>query len=280
MACNDSNTNPCRTCNQGITIPTCTKLCDFIVETDCVELSEDIECLNIQQGETLTSALGKICGQSGGDNCPCPVSTYTVNSMCGLRIGEIKELSSLEESVDPSCVGIYTIPLEDGGIEGTGADIQVTVDGLGTVTLEIVNPGINYNPGDSFTVDVGGCELNITVDSVIGIESDTDGGALLSFNVTPNFSQSTPTYIDVAHLIPDTDFVSPGYVFSSFFRQLIPTITEGVSFDFFASIVGLQPNADGDNKFYSFQLVDNLGNYSEIFTILDSEIKGCVPEPT
>jgi len=279
MACNE-NTNPCKTCNQGITIPTCTKLCDFIVETDCVELSEDIECLNIQQGETLTSALGKICGQGGGDNCPCPVSTYTVNSMCGLRIGEILEVSSLEESVDPSCAGIYTVPLEDGGIEGTGADIQVTVDGLGTVTLEIVNPGINYNPGDSFTVDVGGCELNITVDSVITIDSDTDGGALLGFNVTPNFSQSTPTYIDVAHLIPDTGIVSPGYVFSSLFKQLIPTITEGVSFDFFVSIVGLQPNAGGDNKFYSFQLVDNLGNYSEIFTILESEIKGCVPEPT
>lgn len=60
MACNDTNKNPCKTCNQGITIPTCTKLCDFIVETDCVQLSEDIECLG-SQGDDLTTALKNFC---------------------------------------------------------------------------------------------------------------------------------------------------------------------------------------------------------------------------
>ena len=60
MACNDTNKNPCKTCNQGIDIPTCTKLCDFIVETDCVQLSEDIECLG-SQGDDLTTALKNFC---------------------------------------------------------------------------------------------------------------------------------------------------------------------------------------------------------------------------
>ena len=60
MNCDSTNTNPCRTCNQGIDIPTCTKLCDFIVETDCVQLSEDISCLGAQ-GDDLTTALNNFC---------------------------------------------------------------------------------------------------------------------------------------------------------------------------------------------------------------------------
>lgn len=60
MNCDSTNTNPCKTCNQGITIPTCTKLCDFIVETDCVQLSEDISCLGAQ-GDDLTTALNNFC---------------------------------------------------------------------------------------------------------------------------------------------------------------------------------------------------------------------------
>lgn len=60
MNCDSTNTNPCKTCNQGIDIPTCTKLCDFIVETDCVQLSEDIECLG-SQGDDLTTALKNFC---------------------------------------------------------------------------------------------------------------------------------------------------------------------------------------------------------------------------
>ena len=60
MNCDNTNTNPCKTCNQGIDIPTCTKLCDFIVETDCVQLSEDISCLGAQ-GDDLTTALNNFC---------------------------------------------------------------------------------------------------------------------------------------------------------------------------------------------------------------------------
>ena len=60
MNCDKTNTNPCKTCNQGIDIPTCTKLCDFIVETDCVQLSEDISCLGAQ-GDDLTTALNNFC---------------------------------------------------------------------------------------------------------------------------------------------------------------------------------------------------------------------------
>jgi len=60
MNCDKTNTNPCKTCNQGIDIPTCTKICDFIVETDCVQLSEDISCLGAQ-GDDLTTALNNFC---------------------------------------------------------------------------------------------------------------------------------------------------------------------------------------------------------------------------
>jgi len=67
MSCDNTNTNPCKTCNQGITIPTCTELCDFIVETDCVKLSEDIECLGAE-GDDLTTALNNFCNNSTDDD--------------------------------------------------------------------------------------------------------------------------------------------------------------------------------------------------------------------
>lgn len=59
MACNESNTNPCRTCNQGITIPTCTTICDFLVPGDCITVGA-MSCLGIEEGDRLNQALSAL----------------------------------------------------------------------------------------------------------------------------------------------------------------------------------------------------------------------------
>ena len=59
MTCNDSNTNPCRTCNQGITIPTCTTICDFLVPGDCITVGA-MSCLGIEEGDRLNQALSAL----------------------------------------------------------------------------------------------------------------------------------------------------------------------------------------------------------------------------
>jgi hypothetical protein len=280
MACNKpkcGEKNPCKKCTQDIVVESCDKLCPFILESDCVTISRDIECGDVKEGDTLTEALEKVCGQGGGgDNCPCPVSTYTVNSVCSLTKGGVKEVSSLESTVDPSCAGTYEVFLDDISSNGTGAKIEVTIEPItGEITLTILENGINYVATETFEVVVGTCTINIVVDQISTIGGDINNPAFLIFNVTPNFSQSTPTYIDVASQIPS--FTHP-YIFSSSIKSLIPTITEGESFSFAIGLTLLQPQGDGDDKFYSFQLVDNLGNYSEVFTILDSEIQGCILE--
>jgi len=59
MACNDSNTNPCTTCNQGIDIPICTTLCDFEISGDCVTI-DAMSCLGIEEGDKLNQAISAL----------------------------------------------------------------------------------------------------------------------------------------------------------------------------------------------------------------------------
>jgi hypothetical protein len=275
MACNKpkcGEKNPCKKCTNDIVVESCDKLCPFILESDCVTVSKDIECGDVKEGDTLTEALEKICGQGGGDNCPCPVSTYTVNSVCSWTKGRINGALVLEGSIDPACQGTYTISLESEDSDGEGAEIQVEVDSNGDIVLIILNPGINYAADDEFTIELSEtCTITIFINSVAGISAGVGLEiAGLIFNVTPNFSQSTPTYIDVAFQTQ-----SGQYVVTSTIKNLVPSITEGVSFDFGVGILGLTPIETNEIKSYTFQLIDNLGNYSEPYTIIESDIVGC-----
>ena len=94
--------------------------------------------------------------------------------------------------------------------------------------------------------------------------SDFNGRPFYTINVTPNFSLSTPTFIAVSGIINETSYET---VMINNFQNLIPSITDGVSFDinmFSGGVSTLTLFSETDIK---IRVVDNEGNYSELTTI-------------
>ena len=111
-----------------------------------------------------------------------------------------------------------------------------------------------------------------TINSVCSVgtlgEGDTD---CLTFNVTSDFSQTTPTFIDVAIVNTDGKYITPTY------KQVLNTITEDTPFTFSMCFQAgdLHIQGEGDNQYIEVQLIDNLGNYSTQTEILLNNITIC-----
>ena len=101
-----------------------------------------------------------------------------------------------------------------------------------------------------------------TINSVC--TSDFEGDPHLTINVTPNFSLSTPTFIAVSGIIDETSYET---VMINLLQNLIPSITDGVSFDIelFSGEVDTLTLFTETN--IQIRVVDNEGNYSELTTI-------------
>jgi hypothetical protein len=186
MACGE-NGNPCKKCNQGITTPKCTNICDFEVSSDCVKVPA-LECIGNAEGENLTAVLESLCGGGGGgENCPCPVSTYTVNSVCQDR--------------------------------------------------------------------------------------DT---SYMVINITPNFTINTPVLITTSFYSDQVNPIITGAISGA--GTTVDSISTGVPINIFASIFfnsAYLTTTEGETVSVSFRVTDDFGNYSEVFTILESEIPTC-----
>jgi len=94
--------------------------------------------------------------------------------------------------------------------------------------------------------------------------SDFDERPLYTINVTPNFSLSTPTFISVSGIINETSYET---VMINLMQNLIPSITDGVSFDInilSGEVSTLTLFSETDIK---IRVIDNEGNYSELTTI-------------
>ena len=94
--------------------------------------------------------------------------------------------------------------------------------------------------------------------------SDFDERPLYTINVTPNFSLSTPTFIAVSGIINETSYET---VMINIFQHLIPSITDGVSFDINMLSGGVGTLTLFSETDIKIRVVDNEGNYSELTTI-------------
>lgn len=111
-----------------------------------------------------------------------------------------------------------------------------------------------------------------TINSVCSVGTLGQGNTdCLTFNVTPNFTQTTPTFIDVAIVNEDGKYITPTY------KQVLNTITEDSAFTFSMCFQSndLYTQGGGDSEFIEVQLIDNNGNYSEQVQILLSNISDC-----
>lgn len=178
-----------------------------------------IPCLGVEKGDNLQEVLENLCEEREdsyisdvsingnvltftGENeafsgeieiptqCPCPVGTYTINSVCS---GEV-----VDELEDENC---------------------------------------------------------------------------LKFTVTANFTQETPTKIEVASLY-DSD-IGYGLGFRQTSNIYQEPFVDGDVITVFSCIINLQSQGTGDAKTYTFRLLDTHGNYSEPFTIPANEIEVC-----
>lgn len=100
MSC--GNRNPCKKCNQGINIPTCTTICDFEVPSNCVKIDVDIPCADIEKGDTLNEALVKLCSTNR------EISTYEIDSICYLQDGD-DEPYAFQITIEPNFT--HTTPI-------------------------------------------------------------------------------------------------------------------------------------------------------------------------
>lgn len=259
----------CKNCND-IVKPDCTKeVCPIEVTTNCVVLSKDIDCLEAEKGDKLTDVLKKVCELIPDAPVTTEKGLYTINSVCRQNLAVIGTLSTTD-TVDISCAGTYTdIAVINGS--GTNATVDFIVDGSGAVTsLSVNNKGVGYVEGDVLEIDFGCVDtIEAMVDSVLE-NSDTK---FLNFNVTPNFTLATPTFISLASLLPTN--ISSRLSVQNIYTDLIPSITANTSFSFTVGIFELIGEQEGDIENYTFQLIDNEGNYSEKYSISSLNLENC-----
>lgn len=102
------------------------------------------------------------------------------------------------------------------------------------------------------------CQVNTyTIDEICG-EVGEDS-IVLQITVTPNFSKTTPTYIDT----------SIDGVIRTALKDVITTITEGESFTFSTTLVGTTTDT------VNVLLIDNNGNYSDTLEVDFSSLTPC-----
>jgi hypothetical protein len=165
MSC--GNRNPCKKCNQGINIPTCTTICDFEVPSNCVKIDVDIPCADIEKGDTLNEALAKLCSTNR------EINTYEIDSVCYLQEGD-SDPFAFQVTITPNFT--HTTPvaislaLYDSSIDAMLTNI------FGSVVSEVAENDtiiLTYpSNGFSFSLDVELDELTFMVIDNLGNYSE------------------------------------------------------------------------------------------------------------
>lgn len=260
----------CENCNDIIK-PDCTKeVCPIEVSTNCVVLSKDIDCLEAEKGDKLTAVLEKVCALTTSTPVTTEKGLYTINSVCRQNLAGIETLSTTD-TVATSCAGAYTdIAILNGS--GNSATANIIVSGSGVITtLEINNQGTGYVEGDILEIDFGCVD---TIEATVTEVVDNGDVTFFNFNVTPNFTLTTPTFINLATITPT--YITSGLSVQNVFSDVITTIVEDTAFTFTVGIVTeLVGETEGDIETYTFQLIDNEGNYSEEYSITSVNLENC-----
>lgn len=129
MSC--GNRNPCKKCNQGINIPTCTTICDFEVPSNCVKIDVDIPCADIEKGDTLNEAIVKLCSTNR------EINTYEIDSACYLQEGD-SDPYALQVTIEPNFT--HTTPISI-SLAIFDASLSVTITNVFAIVVDEVEEG-------------------------------------------------------------------------------------------------------------------------------------------